>query len=795
MDAHGASRHLKRLQTWIPALFFALGVALLLALRGWAMHEQSGRVDAETRVMAEQLAKRLENWIDMRAHTVENMASMGFSDTELFESHFRNVAAHNYDLLPGMQAINLIDTDWVVRIVHPLEINKPVLGRDLHKHPFASVPEALANAERTGATARSDIINLLQGGMGFATYTPISTVDGTPLGFINGVYRIQVLVDTCFWEGSLRGNYVFRLTENGTAAYTHGFPADAPPRNHTHGADVNIVGRPWRLEIAPSGDGIAGSRTHADEILVLVGIVFSLWMALLLNTLLKRQQALAESQEKYRLLVENQADMVVKVDTRGRFLFVSPSYCRTFDKAEEELLGQEYMPLVHEEDREPTAQIMEGLYRPPYTCYLELRSLTKDGWRWLSWSNAAVLDEAGEVKEIIGVGRDITKRKELEDQLFQSQKMQAIGRLAGSVAHDFNNILLAMIGYLHFALDKLGPDDPVREDLLQIQKGTRQAHSLTKQLLAFSRQQVLRPINMDVNAVIRDMLKLVRRIIGEELVLEPRLAEDVGVVHADASQMEQALLNLCINARDAIKGPGCIEITTRNIDLDEAFCEEHSWARPGHFIAVSVTDDGEGMDDATRARIFDPFFTTKQLGHGTGLGLASVYGVVRQHQGMIQVESRPGKGSTFTIYLPRIQGEIEVRDESGDAPPPGRGKTILLAEDNELVRAMTTRILARAGYEVLAVSDGTEGLRVFLERSDDIDLALLDVVMPGMGGHELSDSLLGVRPELPVLFTSGYDPDTIYSHLESSHQEEVLTKPYEPDVLLHRLHDLLENSE
>ncbi len=795
MDTPRTAGEARRLRTWMPPFFLGVCTLLVLGIWAWSNHEERERLRTEARVTAEQVALRLEQWIDSRVRLVEQIALLDDVDPADLERVFLEIASRHYGLTPGMQAINLIDPGWTIRVVYPQTPNLGALDKDLHRHTAPSVPAALAEATQSGATTRSDIIELLQGGTGFATYTPVHGPDGEPWGFVNGVYKVGDLVDACLWEDSLRENFAFRLAEGDVAAYAHGIDLAADfDLAHARSIEVRIVDRPWRLDIAPSAGMIGRVESRADEILVAFGLVLVLWMTLLLRTLLRRQQALAESQEKYRLLVENQADMLVKIDTRGRLTFVSPSYCRTFDKTEDELLGQEFMPLVHKDDREATAQAMQGLYRPPHTCYLEQRAMTRDGWRWLSWSDTAVLDENGEVAEIIGVGRDITQRKELEEQLFQSQKLQAIGHLAGSVAHDFNNILLAMIGYLRFALDKIGAEDPVREDLLQIQKGTRQAHSLTKQLLAFSRQQVLRPENMDVGAAVDDMLNLLRRVIGEEIRLEYSPDDDVGVIHADTGQIEQALLNLCINARDAIEGRGRIAIAVRNADLDDAFCDTRSWAQPGAYVAISVSDDGAGMDDKTLGRIFDPFFTTKQLGHGTGLGLASVYGVVRQHQGLINVESAPGEGSTFTIYLPRVQGDVIDAEPEEQHVPRVQDKTILLAEDNELVRAMTTRVLKRAGYEVMAVADGAEGLRVFLEHTDDIDLALLDVVMPAMGGHELRDSLVGVRPELPVLFTSGYDPDTIYSRLEDR-QEEVLNKPYEPDVLLRRLHELLEEAQ
>jgi len=783
----------RRIRTFTPLLFFLVCTILFLGLWYWADREEQERIHLETSITAEQIARRLEAWIDARVDIVEYIAQTETVQSGDLQTSFSSTARVYFDLAPGFQAINYINSDWVIQVVYPEHSNLAALGKDLHDHGSVSVPEAIRRAAQSGVTTRTTIIDLLQGGKGFASYTPVTNSDGTNHGFINGVYRVQTLVDTCLWEDRIRNQFVFRLHESGSGtAYSHGIDDSTAPSVFTKTVDVRVVNQPWRLEIAPTAAKIARAQSNADKYLVIVGLLLAAVLAFLLRAYLLRQDRFEESQAKYRLLVENQADLLVKVDTQGRFLFVSPSYCHTFNKAEEDLIGQEFMPLVHEDDREPTAQAMMNLYQPPHTCYIEQRAMTRDGWRWLAWSDSVVLDANGDVCEIIGVGRDITQRKELEAQLFQSQKMQAIGHLAGGVAHDFNNILLAMIGYLRFALDKLSDDDPVREDLLQVQTGTRQAPSLTKQLLAFSRQQVLRPINMDVNASVEDMLKLLRRVIGEDIKLEYRPGHVIGVVFADPGQIEHVLLNLCINARDAVKDNGLIVISTTNIVFDDQFCAENSWACEGRFVAISVIDNGTGMDDKTLSHIFDPFFTTKQLGHGTGLGLASVYGVVRQHNGIVHAKSTLGEGSTLTVYLPRVEGDVEMEMTADtDTVPMGLGKTILVAEDNELVLAMTTRVLKRAGYKVLGVTDGAEGLRVFLQQSDDIDLALLDVVMPGMGGHELRDSLVGIRPDLPILFTSGYDPDTIYSHLQPDQNDEILNKPYEPEVLLKCLHDML----
>jgi len=794
-----AARQSRRLRAWLPLILCALGaVAVALLWNGLARSGRE-RLRLETGVTATQAALRLEAWIDARIATVELLASTRFADTGAFAREFPAAASQTIDLFPGLQALNHVDRDWVIRTVVPEGPNRPALGQDLHDHPSPGVVEALARAQRTGTVARTPVIELLQGGRGIATYLPLHTADGEDLGFLNAVFRIDTLVDRCLAEPELRERFRFViLAEGGRMAYgPDGDAVGDPPTSWPHAAErtLRVVDRPWELQLAPQPAAIEQAQTWADDALAAGALLLLGLLAALLHHLLRQQAELGESRAKYQLLVENQSDLVVKVDPQGRFLYVSPSYCELFGKTEAELLGGEFMPLVHEDDREATAKAMAQLWDPPYHIYLEQRALTRRGWRWLGWSDTAVIGPDGEVEAIIGVGRDVTRRRELEDQLRQSQKMQAVGQLAGGVAHDFNNLLQAMQGNLELVLEDLPADSPARGDLEVVRRSALRAADLTRQLLAFSRQQVLRPAVLDIDEVVDDLLPLLERLLGETISLERRRAQDPAWIRADRGQFEQVLMNLCVNARDAIAHDGVITVATVVRELTDEQCREHEGTAPGRYAGIRVHDTGAGIDPDLRDHLFEPFFTTKDVGAGTGLGLATVYGIVRQHGGLVEVESEPGDGACFTVLLP-ASATPPGEDRAQAAPPPttaasGPGATILLAEDEDAVRDLAVRVLSRAGYRVLPARNGEEALAVHAA-ADRVDLAILDVVMPTLGGPDAARQLRRRDPSIRLLFVTGYAPPDARppgdGELAGASQ---LSKPYDATSLVRRVGEIL----
>lgn len=395
--------------------------------------------------------------------------------------------------------------------------------------------------------------------------------------------------------------------------------------------------------------------------------------------------------------------------------------------------------------------------------------------------------------------RDITEnrraekeREVLEERYRQAQKMDAVGQLAGGVAHDFNNILQAMYGYSSLLLDYLPEHDELHEFAEQIAQGAERAAGLTRQLLAFSRRQVLEMEDLDLSDVVNGLMKMIRRVIGEDIDVQIMEGRCLGMVRADRGQMEQVLLNLCVNARDAMPEGGNLIIETENVEMDAEYCSIHSWASPGHYALLSVTDTGCGMDAEIQPHIFEPFFTTKGVGKGTGLGLATVYGIVRQHQGMIQVYSEAGRGTTFKVYLPSIERAGITAEPKVIERARGGTETILVAEDDEALRKLTTRILESAGYTVFLAANGLEALDVFEQHAPEVHLCLLDVVMPMMGGKAVYEALRREHPRLRFLFSSGYSTATMQKDPLTQKEVELIQKPYAPGELLRKVRKVLD---
>jgi nitrogen-specific signal transduction histidine kinase/CheY-like chemotaxis protein len=382
---------------------------------------------------------------------------------------------------------------------------------------------------------------------------------------------------------------------------------------------------------------------------------------------------------------------------------------------------------------------------------------------WLSNRGIPIRDAEGNLTHYVGVCKDITEWVQLEDQLRQSQKMEAIGRLAGGLAHDFNNLLTVIGGFGELIREKLDPGSGLHTYCEEIAKAGENAASLTRQLLAFSRRQVLKPVVLDLNDVVNHIEKMLRRLIGENIELRTVLHPGLWRVKADSTQMEQVLLNLAVNARDAMPSGGTITIELQNIHLDEEYARSHNAVTPGNYVALIVTDSGDGMDAETRARIFEPFFTTKEQGKGTGLGLATVYGIVKQHQGWIEVSSQPGAGATFNIFLPAIPPPVRTAAAVQTEKDLPRGtETILLVEDDYGVRVITRRVLESHGYKVYEAASAREALELWCSRAEEIALLLSDIVMPeGVTGRELAEQARAQKPSLKVILMSGYSADVI----------------------------------
>ena len=508
------------------------------------------------------------------------------------------------------------------------------------------------------------------------------------------------------------------------------------------------------------------------------------------------ETALRVSERRFRALVEESWDAIALFAADGTIVYGSPATTRLLGYDLVEFIGHNAMEFIHPDDRAAVLRKLEEVTaRPRGRLHVGARVQHKNGhWRHLEGVLTNLLDDPS-VAAIVNNYRDVTDRRILEEQVILSQKMEAIGRLAGGVAHDFNNILTAIGGYADLLLADLPAGDRRRHDVEEIHQATQRAASLTQQLLAFSRRQVLQPKVINLNALIPNLERMLRRLIGEDILFATVLHPRLGNVRADPGQLEQVIVNLAVNARDAMPNGGRLTIETRNVELDEAYATDHPGVTPGHYVLLAVTDTGVGMDEETKARIFEPFFTTKVRGKGTGLGLATVYGIVRQTGGHIWPYSEPGKGTAMRLYLPRVDEPVEPIERPSEAPVELlRGnETILLVEDEAPVRAVTRQLLERNGYTVLEASDGAAALALVSGdgRGPEIDLLLTDVIMPGMSGRELAKQLQSRRSRLRVLYMSGYTDDAVVRHGMLEPGLAYLEKPFRPAALLRKVREAL----
>ncbi|OWK34144.1 sensory box histidine kinase/response regulator [Fimbriiglobus ruber] len=477
-------------------------------------------------------------------------------------------------------------------------------------------------------------------------------------------------------------------------------------------------------------------------------------------------------------------------------VYVSPGFERITGYASDEVLGCNCR-FLQGADTDPVAvaRLREAV-RDAKSCSVELLNYRKDGTPfWNELSISPVRDEVGCLTHFVGVQADATGRRSLEEQFRQVQKMEAVGQLAAGVAHDFNNLLTIINGYSEILLQGLPSDDPFRDMVTEIFKAGERSAGLTRQLLAFSRRQVLTPRILVLNGVVADTNKMLRRLIGADVRLTTTLDRGLGAVRADSGQIEQVLMNLAVNARDAMPRGGVLTIETRNVELDDAYARAHPDARPGPYVLLGVSDTGCGMSPEVRARIFEPFFTTKGAGKGTGLGLATVYGIVQQSGGHIMVDSEVGVGSTFKVYLPRVNLVAEnTKAHPGAGTPPRGTETVLIAEDDDGVRALIVRVLAHNGYTVLEAADGDEAVRLSSAHVGSIHLLVTDVVMPGAGGRSVAEQVAERHPESRVLFVSGYTDDAVIRHGVLREGVNFLQKPYSPVALMFKVREVLDGA-
>jgi PAS domain S-box-containing protein len=505
------------------------------------------------------------------------------------------------------------------------------------------------------------------------------------------------------------------------------------------------------------------------------------------------ERELRHSQEKYAKMIHSSPDAItLRSLPDRRYIEISDGFTRLTGYTAEEVIGKTPSEIGIWSDDSPHTEILENIQRQGAVREVEFSFRTKNGEQRYATVSAVRLTLGAE-SYMLSTSRDITERRSLERQLLQSQKMDAIGRLAGGVAHDFNNLLGVILGQIELLQTEFQHSAKVHRRAEAIEQAGRRAAELTKQLLAFSRQQFIEPRVVDPSAIVRDIENLLQKLIGEDVELTTRLQHNAGNIKVDPSQLEQIRMNLAVNARDAMPEGGKLILETAHVELDEAYARQHLGAQAGDFLMLVVSDTGIGMDSQTLARIFEPFFTTKSDGRGTGLGLSTVYGIVKQNNGYIMAYSEVEHGTTFRIYFPRVREAAELRKQKSIQPESAKGsETILIVEDEEALRELARELLEANGYKVIEAERGETAIRLIENSHNPIDLLLTDVVMPGMGGKQLAKRLLELRPGLRILYMSGYTDDVINNRGVLPEHTLLLPKPFTRAVLLRKVREALD---
>ena len=509
-------------------------------------------------------------------------------------------------------------------------------------------------------------------------------------------------------------------------------------------------------------------------------------------------QKLQESETKYRELVENANSIILRMDTDGNITFFNEFAQRFFGYTEKEILGKNVKGTILP-DSESTKHVLEALVKsaqqePERQGVSEGENIHRNGTPMrIAWTYKPIFDSDGHFREILCIGSDISEKKRLEAQLLQAHKMEAIGTLAGGIAHDFNNVLQAISGYTQIMLMGKNSNDPDYEKLQAIERSSQRASDLTRRLLIFGRkvESKLKPV--DLNHEVVQVSRMLERTIPKMINIEQCLVENLKITNADPVQIEQIMMNMGVNARDAMPDGGKLIFKTENVILDEAYCKSHMGSNPGEYVLLSVSDTGQGIDDEIIEHIFEPFFTTKETGKGTGLGLAMVYGIVKNHGGYITCESEQGRGATFKIYFPVIELENEVtKPKETEVPIIGGNETILLVDDENSICELGKETLSKVGYRVLTVPDGERALEIYSRASSQVDLVVLDLIMPGIGGKRCLDGLLKLNPRAKVLISSGYSSDGAISEALEAGAKGFVAKPYEVKQILKVVREVLD---
>jgi PAS domain S-box-containing protein len=812
--ARGLSRLARAAWNGLPVLIALMAMAATLLIgRALRVREQAETKKTVT-LVAQNVKSRILAGIQTRILPLERMATRWSIREEPHELEWESDANLFYSAYTAYDSIQWVDPSYNVRWAVPLRQDWTAYSNNLVRRESAQTTFEEARKHRFSAGSRT--MPLSEGGRGFLIAVPISS-KGNFAGFIVGTFRAQELLSLLLDE-YLPHDYWILVCDAGEQIYKRS-NATIPERpNIVIETPVSLLGMSWTVRVGPTAAGLSASKSNLPITIYLTGAAMSVLLSLTtllgqtahrraktlehVNTELERQvtqrkewaEALRQAKERLEAVIQTSPLAIIALDPKGLITSWNPTAERMWGWKEGDVV-QRRLPAPAEGQPNDARTLLEGATGGEALAGVEGRLQTRDGfWVEVAIWTAKLREPTGAISGLLAVLADISEQKRLQERLRDSQKMELIGRLAGGIAHDFNNLLTVINGYSNLLLESLPSVDPLRKNAEEILQAGNRAAALTSQLLAFSRRQPIQPIVLDLNHLVTNISTMLGRLIGEHIQLKILLDCDLGPVNADPSQIEQVLINLVTNARDAMQSGGILTIETANSEIDELQgCQQE--IRPGPYVRLAVSDTGAGMDPEIRRHVFEPFFTTKKRGKGTGLGLSSVYGSVKQNHGSIVVASEPGRGTAFSIYLPRLLPAHESAGADVPTQHSSRGtETILLAEDESSLRRMVREMLEGSGYRVLEASDGADAIRVCERYADVVNLLLTDVVMPLLNGRELAKRLTQRWPQMKVIYMSGYTDDVIAYHGVSDEALNLIQKPFRLDALSARIREVLDQT-
>ena len=754
------------------------------------LNRETVQVAQTAALVTQNIQSKITSSISTQVAPLDALVARWGADADPWQPEWESEARQLHQRYPEMESIILVDASYAVRWGVPsVELQADVIPPAI---------DVARNARQTtvvpAGDARKSLLVLIpmyrHGKFDACVIAPLRTE-----------HWLNSIINTEIPKG-----YAATISHHDEQIYARAVAGNLPATPYLSEGHINFYGMPWVVRVWPTPDTWSQSRQILFALSLLIGFLMYTSGALAVVARRKaraverakfqmtvQQENLRQANERHQAVIQASPFAIISLDTSGKVQSWNPAAERVFGWTAEEVRGQ-VPPCIDAQQMEEFWDEVRRTAGGELISGMERRRRRKDGSTVdvAIWT-APLRDASGAVSVVLMAIADLSERKKLEEQLRHSQKMEAVGRLAGGVAHDFNNLLTVINGYGHMMVEALRPGDRLHSHAEQIVKAGNQAAALTTQLLAFSRRQMIQPKPVDLNHVITNLEKMLRRVIGEDIAFYTLLSPDLAPIKADANQMEQVLINLVANARDAMPRGGALTIATKNITLGEGLRCEGSDLPPGSYVEMAVSDTGEGMDADTRTHLFEPFFTTKERGKGTGLGLSSVYGSVRQNGGGIVVWSERGSGATFRIYLPQLREPAAV--EQPEAPRYGnrRGtETILLVEDEAPLRRMLQESLASAGYRVLEASDGTDAIRKWEKQAASIDLLLTDVVMPLVNGRQLAQRMTAASPRMRVIYMSGYADDVIAYHGILDENTTLVQKPFSPGALLLKVREVLD---